>query len=69
MFFGEEIVAQLTSQAAELAHLPLSDRYLEDGRWKARYRIKDEAGKWRGAPVHVLGTKRGFPKRAKPKLL
>ena len=26
MFFGEEIVAQLTSQAAELAHLPLSER-------------------------------------------
>ena len=26
MRFGEEIVAQLTSQAAELAHLPLSER-------------------------------------------
>jgi hypothetical protein len=26
MFFGEEIVAQLTSQAAELAHISLSER-------------------------------------------
>src|ERR1700733_996559 len=26
MFFGEEIVAQLISQAAELAHLPLPER-------------------------------------------
>jgi hypothetical protein len=26
MFFGEEIVAQLTSQAAELAHIPLPER-------------------------------------------
>jgi hypothetical protein len=26
MFFGEEIIAQLTSQAADLAYLPLSER-------------------------------------------
>jgi hypothetical protein len=42
--------------------------YLEDGRWKARYRIKNEAGKWRWAPVHVLGTKRDFPKRSEAQI-
>jgi hypothetical protein len=41
---------------------------LEDGKWKVRYRIKDEGGKWRWAPVHVLGTKRDFPKRSDAKV-
>lgn len=42
--------------------------FLEDGKWKVRYRIKDEVGKWRWAPLHVLGTKRGFPKRSDVKV-
>lgn len=42
--------------------------FLEDGKWKVRYRIKDEEGKWRWAPLHVLGTKREFPKRSDAKV-
>jgi integrase len=42
--------------------------FLEDGEWKVRYRIKDETGKWRWAPLHVLGTKREFPKRSDAKV-
>jgi hypothetical protein len=42
--------------------------FLEDGKWKVRYRIKEETGKWRWAPVHVLGSKKDFPKESEAKL-
>jgi integrase len=42
--------------------------FLENEKWKVRYRIKDETGKWEWAPVHLLGTKRDFPKRSDAKV-
>lgn len=41
--------------------------FLEGGKWKVRYRIKDETGRWQWAPVHVLGTKQEFPKQSEAK--
>jgi hypothetical protein len=42
--------------------------FFEHGKWKVRYRIKDETGKWRWAPVHLVGTKRDFPKRSEAEI-
>ena len=35
--------------------------FLEDGKWKVRYRIKDETGKWRWAPVSCPRNEAGLP--------
>jgi hypothetical protein len=42
--------------------------FLEHGKWKVRYRIRDKMGKWGWAPIHLLGTKRDFPKRSDAKI-
>jgi integrase len=42
--------------------------YLEDSKWKVRYRIKDDNGNWGWAPVHVLGTRGDYPNRSEAKI-
>jgi integrase len=73
-WIGERVVQQQQNARLGTAHkggcgmAQSGYLFLEHGKWKVRYRIKGETGKWRWAPVHVLGTKRDFPKRSEAKI-
>src|SRR6185437_3886510 len=38
--------------------------FTENGMWKVRYRIKNQEGEWRWAPVHVLGSTKQYPNKS-----